>query len=276
MVTAYKMLEEEKNSLTIDDEFLKDFIKLGKSMSNSEIGGFCIACPEVTEGEEVDGLELDSPIDRHSSSYVIDSESFVLPKQRVSSGTTEFDEEWLARYYELNKESLSKNMLVWWHSHHNMNVTPSLQDEVTLQKLSKSCFSNLACMLITNNSGDTYSAIGSYNMGMFFKDILDISILTEAGSHNYKFMPSDIEGSKKDKVSSIYYPPLSKKNYWNYGKTYNSYKDGFEEEQLDVNMLVVGKVGEKCFACNLSIFNQDAYEDYKGRRWCTECYGFDY
>lgn len=120
-----------------------------------------------------------------------------LPKQEVSSATTEIDPEAIKEIY---LEALEKDldMNVWGHSHASMGANPSGQDDKQILDFqSNGC--EYFVRLITNKKGDIHVT--------FYDFVTGITILHPAFGIDYglNHLRDEIKAEIKEKVSDIKY-----------------------------------------------------------------------
>lgn len=214
-------VEDNSSKMSINSGFYWDLVKLGRSMGNDEIGGFFFASRGggiVLEDDEDDDISVEGGV---TGELVADPDSFLIPRQEVSYGATEFDEEFLAEFYEQYSEMLNSQVLVWWHSHHSMGVTPSVQDNETLEMLGENF---LTCMLITNNAGEFVAIMGRKLYGIMMTARFGLDFC--GGDTVYNRLP-DCTNQTVDEMVTKAEPPVYRYNQAGYNQTGYRYKNKF-------------------------------------------------
>ena len=187
--------------IRITNDLLDDLVLLGERMGHFEIGGIMFAESLENESDDLsEDIDIDSDGHLFSEGVSLMADSLVLPKQEVLSAETTFDDEWMAEFYRAKEKSLSSDLLVWWHSHHTMGVTPSQQDWKTLEQLTKGNPLGLSCMLITNNESDFSCHIGSFAHGIYTKGQLEVDIPGTKKQDNFKIISNEIEEKRLKNV----------------------------------------------------------------------------
>lgn len=94
--------------------------------------------------------------------------------QEVSETTVELDEKGIQKIAEelisANRENEMNNVRCWGHSHVDMSVSPSGQDDKTFEEYYKQC-GDYFIRLIMNRKGEYYIDLADYEEGVIYKNL---------------------------------------------------------------------------------------------------------
>jgi len=190
---------------------------------------------------------------KNKNSYII--QDVYLFEQEVASTTTEITPEGLSKFAEQiltleNGVEIWNNIRLWGHSHVNMSVSPSGQDNEQMNS-----FSNIGkdwfIRIIANKNGDLKVDVYDYEHGIEFIDVPwerlisveeeqlltqindlyeQINAIKSAYIDSYKeTIEAEIKEKVKDKFYTIGYTYPNKLNHLDYNNGYDDYDDRYDD-----------------------------------------------
>ena len=174
--------------------------------------------------------------------------------QEVSETTVELDEKGIQKIAEelisTNREDEMNNVRCWGHSHVDMPVSPSGQDDKTFEEYYKQC-GDYFIRLIMNRKGEYYIDLADYEEGVIYKNLKltfiypenEFQLMKAIDELERKIEELKVEKKKieserlteinKDAVALI--KAHVKKEEWGYytGSRHTAYKDSrFEDDKV--------------------------------------------
>lgn len=192
-----KKIKEENITAYVKFEELADKkIQYMTELANDEIGALCLVEKYKTQGEDTIAIE-----------YCV-TDVFIV-EQEVNGATCELSPQGLAKLYgKLGKQA--NNLLCWYHSHINMGVTPSGQDEIMFKELYNNS-DTFYIRIIGNKKGEFNITIYDKEEGYIFSDVL---VYVDPIKDPIKdFISAEIKEkvTKKEYKPSVTYTPTKNK-----------------------------------------------------------------
>jgi len=94
----------------------------------------------------------------------------MVPEQDCHGATTEISPEGLVKCYEGMSVDAANRIRCWGHSHVQMSVSPSVQDEETLEQLAGQA-GDFFLSIIVNKAGEVYAGVIDWTVGWQFSDV---------------------------------------------------------------------------------------------------------
>lgn len=148
--------------------------------------------------------------------FVYEVEGVYIPTQKVHATTTEFTGEDIMKLCEEEPEFSPEKWRGWGHSHVNMSVSPSGQDESQMLDFAKAC-DDFFVGMIHNKQGQFFCWLVDHKRKILFKDVY-VNVISQ-----YK---EEIKKLLKDRVSKLQYQQKAgfhKNNHQNWGNGYGGY-----------------------------------------------------
>lgn len=195
---------------------------------------------------------------KNKNSYVI--QDVYLFEQEVASTTTEITPEGLSKFAEHiltleNGVEIWNNIRLWGHSHVNMSVSPSGQDDDQMNSFSN-IGNNWFIRIIANKNGDFKVDVYDYEHGIEFIDVPwerlisveeeelltqindlyeQVNVIKSAYIDSYKeLIEAEIKEKVKNKFYTTGYTYQNKFNHLDYSNGYDIYDDYYDNSYYGI------------------------------------------